>query len=114
MRTRKSASEIYWPLKRKSFHVETYDPNKQSASKAEENEGKKCKQEMLEFIEIKGKECKEEMFKFIESIMIRHVNSVLFPRKKWYAMNKRMKVRDLFAIGTEHEWRHLLLDMPTT
>jgi len=78
----KEGRSVWDLLKRKSFHVETYDPNKQSASKAEENEGKKCKQEMLEFIEIKGKECKEEMFKFIESIMIRHVNSVLFPRKK--------------------------------
>ena len=56
---------------------------------------------MLEYIEIKGNECKQEMFKFIESIMIRHVNSVLFPRKKWYAMNKRKKVRNLFTIGTE-------------
>ena len=98
MRPRKFASEIYWPLKRNSFHVETYDPNERFASKAEENEGKKCKQEMLEFIGIKGKECKQEMFKFIESIMIRHVNSVLFPRKKWYAMNKRIKVRNRIAI----------------
>ena len=51
---------------------------------------------MLEYIEIKGNECKQEMFKFIESIMIRHVNSVLFPRKKWYAMNKRKKGKESF------------------
>ena len=78
----KEGRSVWDLLKRKSFHVETYDPIERFASKAEENEGKKCKQEMLEFIEIKGQECKQEMFKFIESIMIRHVNSVLFPRKK--------------------------------
>jgi hypothetical protein len=78
----KEGRSVWDLLKRKSFHVETYDPTFRSASKAEENEGKKRKQDMLEFVEIKGKECKEDMFKFIESIMIRHVNSVLFPRKK--------------------------------
>ena len=47
----KEGRTVYDLLKDENFQVETYDHNQQCTVKAERDEGKKCKQEMLKFIE---------------------------------------------------------------
>ena len=49
--TDKEGRSAYDLLKDENFQVEIYDHNKQYAVKTEGDEGKKCKQDMLEFIE---------------------------------------------------------------
>ena len=47
----KEGRSAYDLLKDETFQVEIYDHNQQCAVKTEGDEGKKCKQDMLEFIE---------------------------------------------------------------
>ena len=47
----KEGRTVYDLLKDENFQVENYDQNLQCTVKAERDEGKKCKQEMLKFIE---------------------------------------------------------------